>query len=316
MLKSILLGLFILAITIPSAIMLQTKVANVNLSKVKVESQRAVLDLTIKDEEPLQSLAAVKFKPAKRTITLESGNTLVLKGAVTTESMSQLQNELLKMSQNLLDSDTIYLVLDTPGGSIFAGLAAIDHLRAVPQRIETITLFAASMGFQIVQNMDTRLITPTGTLMSHRASGGLSGQFDGELETRYNMVKRTINYLDTIASKRMDLSLKAYRKLIKDEYWVHGFDSVTSLAADEMINLSCGKSMSGTYEKTAQTFFGKVSVTLSKCPLIRGLLKADLSLIDKKNIVEVTKAINDSMSNPSEYVKDFILTKKHSKIFK
>lgn len=278
-----------------------------------------VMDLELPDVDNLAaSSSGLKLSPAKKTIVLEKKNMLVFRGPVTAKSVAETQAKLLKMSYDLKRSDVIYLVLDTPGGSVFAGMQLIDHLRAVPQRIQTVTLFAASMGFQIVQNMDKRYITRSGTLMSHRARGGIQGQFDGELETRYKMVKRAINYLDAIASKRMDLSLDAYRKLIKDEYWVHGFDASADKAADEMVNLNCGKTLNGTEKKEFMTFFGPVDVTFSKCPLIRGPLKVDFKRLTgtAKQNIDTRNAINTLLNHKRKYVEEYILTDKHFNYFK
>lgn len=216
--KLTVLALF--AVLIGSSLVTKKVVENQSLyAPSAVIKNEVVMDLELPDVDNLAASSEnLKLSPAKKTIILEKKNMLVFRGPVTAKSVAEAQAKLLKMSYKLKRSDVIYLVLDTPGGSVFSGMEFIDHLRAVPQKIQTVTLFAASMGFQIVQNMDKRYITRSGTLMSHRARGGIQGQFDGELETRYRMVKRAINYLDAIASKRMDLSLKDYRKLIKDEY--------------------------------------------------------------------------------------------------
>lgn len=283
----------------------------------KITKESAVMDLQISETLDLAAKSAeVKIKAAEKTIVLEKRNMLVMRGPVTTQSVSLLQQELLAMSAKLSKSEKIYLVMDTPGGSVFAGMDLIDHLRAIPQKVETVTLFAASMGFQIVQNMDTRYITPAGTLMSHRASlGGLGGQLDGELETRYRMIKRKVDYLDAIAAKRMEMSVEDYKKMIKDEYWVHGFDAAGEKAADEMINLTCGKTLDGTVERSVQTFFGNVKVTLSECPLIRGPIKADFGNVGAENLEQVQKAIRYSFSDKKKYVDEFVLTDEHYKIF-
>ena len=153
---------------------------------------------TLKTEKPLFT---GKAYPNSKTVVLEKGNTVVIRSPVNSKSMSKAMFELNELSFKLNKEDKIYLVLDTPGGSVFAGLDFIDYAKALPQKIITITKFAASMGFQIVQNLDDRYITPSGTLMSHRASGGVSGQFDGELESRYKMIKENIAFYERVAKE-------------------------------------------------------------------------------------------------------------------
>lgn len=286
-------------------------------AKTKVQSNEAVMDLELPEVESLgKAEEQVKLSNTKKTIILQERNTLVMKGPVTDQSVAKLQQELNIMSHKLKKRDKIYLIMDTPGGSVFAGMQLIDHLRAIPQKVETITLFAASMGFQIVQNMDNRFITPSGTLMSHRASGGLRGQFDGELETRYQMVKRKIDYLDAIAAKRMDMGVKDYKAMIKDEYWVSGFDAPIQKAADETVNVRCGETMKGTKNLTVRTIFGSANVKLSKCPIITGILGVDFNGLTGKNKTEVSNIVDKGFVNQRQYVKDYVITGKHYKVFR
>lgn len=270
-------------------------------------------------KDVLNSDDEFKVFPVKEILELEDTNTVVFRGPVTEDSVSEAMRKLQKMSRDLNKTDKIYLVLDTPGGSVFDGLDFIDFATALPQEVHTITLFAASMGFQIVQNLDNRLITPQGTLMSHRARGGVDGQFDGELEERYKMVKRKIDYMDHIASKRMGLTMGQYKKLILNEYWVHGFDAKEDKAADRQVLLRCGKSLDGTEDLKFQTFFGPVTVVVSKCPMIRAPIEikfereAETNDNDEK---EVKEAMNKAFNNKRAFVEDYILTNKFYKLFK
>jgi len=282
-----------------------------------IQSEQNVVDLEIPITKKLKSpLILPKLKQASKTITLESKNIVIFRGPVTSESASQVQREMLKLSRRLNEDAEIYLILNTPGGSVGAGLDLIDFMRALPQKIHTITLFAASMGFQIAQNMDTRFISPNGTLMSHRARlGGLGGQLDGELESRYLMIKRKVDYLDAIAAKRMSLSVAQYKKMIVNEYWVHGFDSVDEKAADEMVNLRCGKSLNGLYEQEFNTMWGTIVATFSRCPLIQAPVSMSLKNVVKGNTQKLQNLFNKAFTNKRQYVKEYIMTGEHIKMF-
>lgn len=249
---------------------------------------------------------------ASSKITLEASNTVVLKGPVNPRSVARVMMDLQEKDLKLPPGEPIYLVLYTPGGSIFAGLDLIDYAKSLDRDVHTVTLFAASMGFQIAQNLDKRYIKPSGTLMSHRARGGVQGQFDGELETRYKMVKAAIERLDYIASKRMNIEVPAYKKMILNEYWVHGSESVSQKAADEVVNLKCGKSLSGYKYVNAMTRFGRVKVTFSKCPLINGVIDVELSRSVSK---DVEKAVRMSFEDPRSYYMNYIKTGLHNTYF-
>jgi ATP-dependent Clp protease protease subunit len=264
----------------------------------------------------VSSNAEFKLFQAEKTITLEASNSVAFRGPVTDESVSALMQKIEELRFGISESEPIFLVLDTPGGSVYAGLELIDYLKSLPNKVHTITLFAASMGFQIVQNSERRLITENGTLMSHRASGGIEGQFDGEIETNYNRVRRKIDYMDTIASKRMGMSLTDYKALIKDEYWVAGFDSVQDKAADEKVNLRCGKSLKQTELIKVNTMFGAVEVEFSKCPIMRAPLKVNASLVAPANQAEALSIVNKALTKQREFVRDIVLKNLTEKYFK
>ncbi len=256
-----------------------------------------------------------KIFDVKKIVRLEAKNTVVFRGPVTAGSVSQIMIKLKKVSRKLRKRDTIYLVIDSPGGSVFAGLGLIDFMKALPQKITTITLFAASMGFQIVQNSDHRMILTNGTLMSHRARGGVSGQFDGELESRYKMVKRAIDYMDVIASKRMGLSLKTYKALILNEYWVHGFDAIEDRAADEQILVQCGESLDGVEVVKLRTFFGTINAKFSKCPLIKAPVSVAFDSKNKRNLNYLKYLHRVSFKDYNKFMKDFLFKPKFNQTF-
>lgn len=279
---------------------------NENAVEVKVPEVKSQLPVS----EP------AKIATVKNKLILEAKNTLVLRGPVTGESVGKLIKEMGTMSRKLAKTDVIYLVLDTPGGSVFDGMELIDFMEAIPQEVKTVTLFAASMGFQIAENNPgERLISRNGTLMSHRASGGVDGQFDGELETRYKMVKRKIDYLDTVVSNRVGLDFNSYKEKIVKEWWIHGFDALDQKVADKMVLISCGDSLEGTDSIEFRTMFGPVTVVFDKCPLIREPVEVKFDQV-RQDAKPYVKSIFDEMfADRIKFVKGYILTNKFYKIF-
>jgi ATP-dependent Clp protease protease subunit len=269
-----------------------------------------------KAEATNQSSEVIKDSKSKQEVLiLTAKNTVVLDDVVTYSSVAKVQVELAEMSEKLDEDETIYLVLNTPGGSVSAGMALIDSIKALPQKVKTLTIFAASMGFQIAQNLDERLITPSGVLMSHRARvSGMDGEVGGELDVRLKALHAQIRYLDQIAADRMSISLESYRSLIADEYWVNGFDSVAEKAADKMLLARCDKSLNGTKEKSIATFFGNLNVTLSQCPLIEGPLKLSLNGIPLPVQTLITDYTTKLFFSKKDFVKDYIVTKRYLKV--
>jgi ATP-dependent protease ClpP protease subunit len=221
--------------------------------------------------------ASAFFTPS--AITLTKDNHIVFSGPVDDESVAKAEVELGQLSSKLPKSAVIYLVIDSPGGSVTAGNSFIDFARALPQTIRPICIFCASMGYHMFQSFDQRIVQNSSSLMSHRARlGGLSGQVPGELETRLKSIKDILDEMDANVAKRVGTSVEAYRKLIHDELWLSGAQAIKLKHADALLKVGCSPDlMAGTKEQKVVTLFGPVDVTLSTCPLINGILKFKFS---------------------------------------
>lgn len=248
-----------------------------------------------------------KFDKSKiETIVLTEKNTISFNEVVTAESVARLQMQLQEMSEKLSPDDDIILVMNTPGGDVSSGNQLIDTIKALPQHVKTLTLFSASMGFHIVQNAGDRMIVNSGTLMSHRAKGGMQGEFNGSLNTRLSWVYQILTRMDQASADRMHLSFAAYQELIRDEYWVSGQDAVISQAADRVVNARCDKTLSGSHDQAVQTFFGSIVVKFAKCPLITGPLSVSSEQINPSDREKVRAFIYMLYSQPKQFVDSYI----------
>lgn len=267
------------------------------------------------------AVSEVKEKAAtSETLTLSPENTVIFRYVFTKGTISQTVEKLLKLSSKMPDDSTIYLVLDTPGGSVDAGNQLIAAARALPQEVKTVTLFSASMGFITVQSLGERLITPNGVLMSHRARVGLRGQIYGEFESRFKFIKEGITDIESRMAERLGLTAKAYRAKIFNEYWTEGSNAVAQKAADRTVSLACDKDSLGTYVDTIRTFFGNVEVEWSHCPLVSSPLSVrrvrtsfyeQTTAAEKENLNEIIKLL----SYPKKKVfEDYVKTDKYLNI--
>lgn len=282
---------------------------------VNVAVERTVPNLVTPKKSTIISLPEFEkgLPQTKEVLVLEKKNTLVLDDVVTDKTVSRLQVQLMKMVNELDSNEPIYLVLNTPGGSIDAGTKLIESFKAQSNPIHTVTIFAASMGFIIAETLNDRIITPTGTLMSHRAQlGGLEGFLDGEYENRLTWIKSGIHYLDKQCADRMQMTFEEYKKLVHSEYWVRGFESVEQKAADKVMLIKCGKSLTGKHTVKIETFIGTFEVTLSDCPLIEAPLsiKYEGIILDD---VEAQEFINMLYTDRFEFFEKYIKTNDYIK---
>lgn len=216
-------------------------------------------------------------------VVLTKDNTVHLNDEFTAQSIANLTKQAKDLDSRIPSNDPIYLVLNSPGGSIEAGLEAIENLSNLRRPVKTITLFSASMGFHTVEGLGERLIISTGTLMSHRAKGEFWGEFPGQLDTRYGYYLKRVTKMEQQAVKRTNgkYTLKSYHDLIENEFWCEGQDCVDSGFADKVITASCDKSLSGTYYSTVfqDILFGhsiEVKAEYDNCPLNTNPLKYNI----------------------------------------
>jgi ATP-dependent protease ClpP protease subunit len=218
-------------------------------------------------------------------IVLSTKNTVTIRGAIESGSITIAQLQLVDLviargSNNY----PIYLVLDSPGGSIEDGLAFIDFAKTI-KNLKTITFFAASMASAIVQHLPgERLMTQNALQMFHRARGGFSGQIEvGEVETRLATIKKIVLSLEKVNAARMNLSLLDYKAKVANEYWVHAEDSVSLGAADRVIDVSCTVDLITRRDSvTMETMFGAVRMLFSSCPLFRAPISTSELKLPKK----------------------------------
>jgi ATP-dependent protease ClpP protease subunit len=217
-------------------------------------------------------------------IKLTADNSIVLRSPVFEPQTSFVVKAAKDMDAKLPSGYPIYLVLDTPGGSIEDGLRMIGALQHLNRPVHTVTVFAASMGFQTVQGLGQRYILDKGTLMAHRARGFFFGEFPGTLDTRFAYYSKRVEQMDLQDVKRTNgkQTLESFRRLIQNEYWCDGADCVASGFADAVVNASCDASLAGTVEELEKfMFFGaRVEITYkyAACPLVSGVLDFDIHI--------------------------------------
>ena len=101
-----------------------------------------------------------------------------LVGPVTDQSANLVVAQLLFLESENPDKD-ISLYIDSPGGSVYAGLSIYDTMQFIKPDVSTICLgMAASMGAFLLSSgaKGKRIALPNAEIMIHQPSGGAQGQ--------------------------------------------------------------------------------------------------------------------------------------------
>ena len=122
---------------------------------------------------------------------------IFLTGPVTDESANLVVAQLLFLESENPDKD-ISLYIDSPGGSVYAGLGIYDTIQFIKPDVNTICFgMAASMGAFLLATgtKGKRYALPNSRIMIHQPSGGAQGQVtDIEIHAqRIADVKRRLN---------------------------------------------------------------------------------------------------------------------------
>lgn len=98
-------------------------------------------------------------------------------GEVTDDSAASIVSQLLYLDSE--NHDDIYLYINSPGGSVTAGMAIYDTMQYIDSDVVTVCVgCAASMGAVILSGgtKGKRLILPHAEVMIHQPLGGAKGQ--------------------------------------------------------------------------------------------------------------------------------------------
>ena len=218
---------------------------------------------------------------APDTIVLGQDNVLIINGEINGDTAGQAiakAKELdLHLSVGLVgkyrSKKPIYVFLNTPGGSIQSGLEMIEAFKGLGRPINTVTLFAASMGFQLVQNLDDRLILKNGVLMSHHAFGQSEGEFGGQaptqMDNRNQLWLDRVRELDEQTVKRTNgkQTYESYTKQYDHETWLTGTKSVQQGYADRIVTVRCDSTLTGVTTHHVNFLGMDIQYDLDNCPL-------------------------------------------------
>jgi len=253
------------------------------------------------------------------TLTLSASNTLSLNDSVNSESVAKVMADAMALNNSLKDPDApLYLVLFTPGGSIGDGLEMINFLASLGRPVHTVTIAGYSMGFISVQLLGNRYMTRDGTLMSHKARGSFSGEFPGQIDSRYSRYLKKIKDINkrVVARTNGKHTVASYESLMENEYWCDGRDCVDAGFAWKVVDVVCDKSLSGTFKKVfarqataKEDSEGDIVTTVieladiySKCPMITSPLGSNI-YINNKPVFQVTKSL-DAVSGVVTLLRD------------
>lgn len=138
---------------------------------------------------------------------------IMLSGPVTDDLANSIISQLLFLDAQDSEKD-IYLYINSPGGSVTAGLAIYDTMNFVKADVQTIVMgMAASMGSFLLTAgaKGKRFALPNAEIMIHQPLGGAQGQAT-EIEIAARHILKTRERLNKILAERTGQPIEVIEK--------------------------------------------------------------------------------------------------------
>ena len=138
---------------------------------------------------------------------------ILISGEINDQNANIVVGELLYLDS--LNHDDINIYINSPGGSVTAGMAIYDTMNMVKSKVATICVgMAASMAAFLLSSgyKGKRYILPNGEVMIHQPLGGAEGQAT-DIKIAAERILKLRDKLNNILSKNTGQPLK---QIIKD----------------------------------------------------------------------------------------------------
>lgn len=162
---------------------------------------------------------------------------IIFLGMQVEENIANIITAQLLFLESVDSKKDILLYVNSPGGSVYAGLGMYDTMQYVNPDVATIcTGMAASMGAVLLAGgaKDKRSALPHARIMIHQPSGGMQGQ-SRDMEITLKQMQELRKDLYTILATH---SGKTYAQIEKDsdrDYWMRAEEAKEYGLVDEVL---------------------------------------------------------------------------------
>ena len=161
---------------------------------------------------------------------------IMLSGEVTDESANLIVAQLLFLESEDPDKD-IFLYINSPGGSVTAGMAIYDTMNYIKADVSTICIgMAASMGAFLLSSgqKGKRYVLPNAEVMIHQPLGGFQGQAT-DIGIHANRMLKIKQRLNKILSENTNQPLEKLSADVERDYFLDGEEAVEYGIVDKVI---------------------------------------------------------------------------------
>ena len=159
-----------------------------------------------------------------------------LVGPVNDHSANLVVAQLLFLESENPDKD-IYLYINSPGGSVSAGMSIFDTMNFIKPSVSTLCIgLAASMGAFLLAagEKGKRLSLPNSKIMIHQPLGGAQGQAT-DIEIHAREILKTREQLNRILAERTGQTLEKIQNDTERDYFMSADESKAYGLIDQVV---------------------------------------------------------------------------------
>jgi ATP-dependent Clp protease protease subunit len=158
-----------------------------------------------------------------------------LGGEITDDTANLVVAQLLFLEMEDPDSD-ISLYINSPGGSVTAGMAIYDTMQYIKPQVRTVCVgMAASMGAFLLMagEKGKRLALPNAEVMIHQPLGGAQGQAT-DVAIRAEWLMKTKKKMINMMAEMTDQPLKKIQADVERDYFMSAEEALQYHIIDEI----------------------------------------------------------------------------------
>ncbi len=134
-----------------------------------------------------------------------------------------------------IDTDNLTVRINSPGGSVFGGVAIYNALRTHPATVNILVdSIAASVAAVITQAGDTRTMVQHSQMMIHEAQGIALGS-GTEVREYAELLDKQSDLIASIYADRSGKPVNVFKALMTAETWFNADEAVETGLADEVL---------------------------------------------------------------------------------
>jgi ATP-dependent Clp protease protease subunit len=159
-------------------------------------------------------------------------------GEIEDNMCSILAAQLLFLESEDSEKD-IYLYVNSPGGSVSAGLSVIDTMAYIKPDVSTICMgMAASMGAMILSagTKGKRLSLPHSKVMIHQPSSGMGRASASDIQITAREILRTKEVLNQMLVENCEQPLDIIEKAMDRDTWMNAEEALDFGIIDQIVS--------------------------------------------------------------------------------